>query len=423
MKKLLIFFIAFFLFLNLTFANTWPLSREKQWTIFFDSDSLLSKNVSVEKEILLFKTNSKDLINENPKYIWLDYIKNILKKKGISDSDINNRFVNNAKNIYSTMLYKFENSWYSYNSWSLEVTVQYTLKNNSNNIINDADVWFSALKNEYINDYYIRENTISYDKECDLNNEYKCKWFIDNLFVIYPENKYPKNLSISFWWKKIKTTDNYMIENISNNYDFTNDYSWSSAKNTFLVKKINSFKLSFLPNETKQLIIKYNVALGYIEGRDSSWYYYDFSPIFNWKDSSVKEVDIWVIWDKNHFLNSGLSYFFNNTWYRQEKNNINFVNVKDNIYIAKLYNVKKEQNMNWLQIGFNNIDDIISGQFCWLWALNNDFFCEWDNPIWITDDNWNSHYKTIKKSNNPQNIIIEYIDWSIKEYNIFDILK
>jgi hypothetical protein len=59
-----------------------------------------------------------------------------------------------------------------------------------------------------------------------------------------------------------------------------------------LVKKVQQFKLSFQPNETKKLTIKYNIPMDKQMYNPSKGTSYDFSPIFNWKNGIVKEVEI-----------------------------------------------------------------------------------------------------------------------------------
>jgi hypothetical protein len=49
-----------------------------------------------------------------------------------------------------------------------------------------------------------------------------------------------------------------MLEDINANY-LNNGTGATSAKNTFLMKKVNSFRLSFEPNETKKLTISYKI--------------------------------------------------------------------------------------------------------------------------------------------------------------------
>jgi hypothetical protein len=218
---------------------------------------------------------------------------------------------------------------------------------------------------------------------------------LEKLFLFSSENNYPKNLKITFWWKEINIKDYYMLEDVTNNY-----LSSSQFKST-LIKKVSSFDLSFEPLESKTLKITYSIPLK--EWAIWKFINYDFSPIFNWKNSKLPELELIVVGNNNHILNSSESSFWSD-----------FTNPKNHIYIAKIKNIEKNYKNDILTINFRSLNDLLDNNFCWFWAINTDFFC-WEN--WIVFS-----YKSIEKIDN-QNIRINYIDWSSKDYKIFDVLK
>ena len=85
-KKICITFIITCIFPYYVFANTWPMSESLgSWWLEFDSGSIMAKNVSVEKHILLFKTSKKNLYQSWTKYVGYDFLK---KKLWISQEYI-----------------------------------------------------------------------------------------------------------------------------------------------------------------------------------------------------------------------------------------------------------------------------------------------------------------------------------------------
>lgn len=423
-KSLFIIPILTFSFIWSVFANMWPSSIQRQWTISFNSDSELAKNVSVEKEIIILKVNKNDIYKKDAKYIWYDF----LNSKWITNNYIKNHLICIVDGISYTpqknAFYKIIED-HSF-SWSVDFRIQYFLKNNSDKKIENEKVTFSSLKNEWFNYSFPWESLDPSNFGSGLIYDFsKMQYFI----AMYNENYYPKNINISLWNNKLELKDDYIIDTF---YENDNEYI-KYPKNNMIIKKGYTFNLSLEPNETKTLTITYSIPLNNMTYNHNGvqWINYDFSPIFNWKNWIVKEVDIWVIWDNRHIINSSESYFYSDTltdtgWNLIETP-LNFLNSERNIYITKFYNVDKSKWFDGLNISFNSTSDIISWYFCWLWAINASFFCSDDN--WIGRDyimDWIKYepkYKDIKASKDTENVIIDYKDWTSKEYKIFDLLK
>jgi len=412
MKKLLFIILCYLSFINISFANVNPASVSSQWGITFDKNSELAKNVVVLKEKLIFKLSYKNIVNKNPKYLWYDYIykinNNKLLKKYIENDTYNLSWTIDMEyggdymspktdNPWKIMFYNIPENKFDYDTWSINVTVEYTLKNESNKNINNQHVIFSSLKNNEMNSYYInglRQKSIS-------DND-----ILKKLYHFYSENNYPKNLKVVFWWKEINIKDNYMLEDISNNYYYStweNKFKFKSI----LIKKVNSFHLSFGPLESKTLKITYNIPLKTL--RSTKFMNYDFSPIFKWKNPKLPELEIIVIWNNDNILYSRESSF-----------GLNYTNPMNDIYVAKIKNIEKSPDNNILTISFRNPDDITDYYLCELWGINTDFFC-WENWIQFEQD-WTLAFPPIEKIDN-KNIKITYPDWISKNYKMFDTLK
>jgi starvation-inducible outer membrane lipoprotein len=69
----------------------------------------------------------------------------------------------------------------------VNVTVEYTLKNESDKNINNQQVVFSSLKVNDINDWFITESIEDENEK-----------MLEKLFLFSSENNYPKNLKITF---------------------------------------------------------------------------------------------------------------------------------------------------------------------------------------------------------------------------------
>lgn len=427
MKKFLILIFTFILNFSFVNANSWPTTVEKYWTISFDSWSLLWKNVSVEKEVLLFRYLDESIKKYNPKLIWLDFLyKKWYEKKIIQDNLYNLReysdikcdqelcyFHNktektldkiNSKNTKTLFLSVWGDSRSDEvfnNTWSIETVVEYTLKNNSNIEIKDQKVSFSPVSNLVLN----------YLQWYDFSN-------IDKAYYLYDENYYPQNLKFYLNWVNIPYSVNIFEykKNINGDYDF-----WIGdllPKENIILKNIYTLNLWFKPNETKKFRIIYKTPILQNFYRILGNIQYDFSPIFNWKDWIVKNLYIWLIWDKNHILNSSMS---SSDWY------LKFEEIKKDFYLAKAKNVTKSDKLESLNLFFNSNLSLIEW-VCEMWQVYSNILC------WNENNNYEGLYKYIDNLNSwsiqeilkwkdNYHVIIKFTDWKQKEYKIFDLLK
>lgn len=390
MKKILFVIICCFCFINTSFANVSPASRDSQWSIVFDKDSELAKNISVLKERIILKVSDKNIAKKNPKYIWWEYFYDKYKNKKWLKQYIEDNTIKLQWSVSKTMFYNIE-EYYEY-IWNVNVTVEYTLKNESDKNITNQQVVFSSLKIDDINDQFVTEPIGEYWEN-----------ILKKLYLFSSENNYPKNLKVTFWWKEINIEDDYILEDVTNNYLWSPELKFNST----LIKKVNTFDLSFRPFESKTLKITYSIPLkDYIGAKFMN---YDFSPIFNWKNWKLPELELIVVGNDNYILNSSESSYWSA-----------FTNPKNNIYIAKIKDIEKNDKNDILTINFRSLNDFLDDRFCWFGAINSDFFC-WENWIGLSEDgNWK--YKSIEKID-MQNVRINYIDWSTEDYKIFDLLK
>lgn len=377
MKKILFTFI-FSILIQPAFANMWPiLNSNWAWWLYFSSGNLLSENVSVEKEVLVFKTSDKNIFKKDAKYLWYEYL---MKKLKVSKNFI-------EKNLTTIDNWDEHNNideklWFigvenDYTWWSINIWVRYYLKNNSDKEMKDQKIWFSFFKNTSVN-----ASLIPYS---------------DNIYVLNSENNYPTNFKVYDWNKSLSISNSYMSEEFKN----TNS-SWQILNS---VKKISTFNVSFQPNESKILTITYSIPFK-LKFNGDKYVDYDFSPIFNWKGWNVKNVFIAIFWDDNNILYKSLS-------------NIAFDIVWKNKYVKNLENINKTSNIDNIEIFFSNQKELIERWFCWLWCINSSFFCSEQDNSW----NYFGESITVSASKDPQKIVIKTNDGKLKEYDIFDVLK
>jgi len=403
MKKTFIFILLLFV-PYYSFANMCPCSEWiGSWWFTLLPNSKLKKYVSVEKEILLFKTSNKNIYKNNSQYLWYDYI---INKENITSEFIEKNTIT-SDNFWDIKTDKniaiIEPLEEFYQTWSVDIAVRYYLKNNTDEKIENEKIWFSYRKVNFIQQNLFVGN------------------LSEKIYVLNNENNYPTNFVAFDWKNKLDIKDEYVSEKFDNIY-YTGYLREENKKHKELisVNKISTFNISFKPNETKILTIVYSLPFK-IQFNWPKYIDYDFSPIFNWKDWTVKQLFIAILWDDNNILYSNYTKIDESIIKEHkviEKSKYNFNRVWNNKYIKYIENITQDSNINDIKISFSNQKNIVDIGF-WPFAINSEIF---------NTEIWNNEYlyetiKDILNMENKQKILINFKDWKKKVYDIFELLK
>lgn len=414
MKKIWLIVLWVFILPSYLLANTWPMSESlgSGW-MEFDSGSIMAKNVSVEKHILLFRTSKKDVFKENADYTGYDFLKN---KLGFTQDYVERNTIPDDYLDFqwsgSTIFIRKEQSYLA--SWSVDIAVRYYLKNNSNLTIPKQSIGFSFSKTDAINYHMLSEMGIS-DK---------------NIYILNDENNYPDNFHVYEWTTELPiNNDNFILQNMRGFERNNKQNFWYKSFSS--INKTPLFELSFEPNETKVITITYSLPYK-VPFTWTAYIDYNYSPIFNWEGGVVKNSYIAVIWDDVHIVNNSESYIDTNE--TRGYPHISIWKLWRNIYGIMLYNVSRNSSINNLKIAFSSLDDLIYRACIWMGCLSTNFL-SWNEK----DGQYYSENIEILPSSDPQKAIIKEIknvtydhiwnrksfDYAGKEYemDIFDMLK
>lgn len=423
-----IFLLSIFTTQN-TLANMWPLSGNigAGW-IITETWSLLQENISVEKHFLLFKTSQKNIYDKNLPYSWYDFLEKVtnISAKNIEKNSFSFRdeFWNKLENLehYENLFIKKVQEYSS--TGSIDITVQYHFKNNSQKEINNEKVFFSFWSAEHaqvaIFELYSDENFKN----------------VKQIFILNNENDYPKNFTISDKNNKIPTQEEYILTKMFplSYFETINGSKYWHPIPQYSVDKIATFSLSFKPYEEKVVTVRY--SLPFKQDTFSNYRYidYDYAPILNWKNEKVKKSGILVIGDKNNF------FIPQSSTIDQDKYSWN-----KSLFLKKVWkftfglwleNIQKRLN-NWISVkNLNSRTDFWNMKFMFLniHDLNLNFagksyITYIPKFFWSkikTEKDFEKYYenppKATQSPDNPEKIIIEY-NWEKFEMDFLEILK
>ena len=417
MKKLIpfsLFLLSIFTTQN-TLANMSPSFHFGAGGIIAETWSLLQENISVEKHFLIFQPSDKNIYDKNAPYSWYDFLEKIT---GVSK----NRIEKNSFYSREDFWFKLENLEYYKNLfWKIEQTysitgsvniiTQYHLKNNSEKEIISESVSFSFWDTKNLGGGWPLYEL--YDE--NLKN-------VDHIYFLNNENNYPKNFKVIEKNKLLNTYDNYQVKNWWYwGYTETIDgieYIWGKVPISF-IDKVSTFSLSFKPYEEKIITVSYSIPLKKDVYSNQRYIDYDYFPLTNWKNETIKQSYIAIIGNKDNIpYNLRTSISIDN---REDKSNINLKRLWKFIYWKSFYNVNKNNSLHTIQLAFANIDEVNfifnngAGYFEPLTFFN--FFEKYNIPFDFTNPP-----KATLSPNNPENVIIEY-NWETFEMNFLEILK
>lgn len=347
MKKILIIFLISLFFINITSANTWPGILQKGWLVKFDKNLDISKNVSVEKEILEFRLFEDDS-NEWSKdynYLWDNLIREYLKDKPNKLKFYENNLLNNDYYYWKTSYLadwkqsltdtKFYLVKSPDSSNKVEIKAEYTLKNNSWNNIS-WNVGFSDDIPKYLWWFQI------FEWLRDIN-------FLKKLIVMPQKFNNSSSFQVEFGGEKIEYQNKAKLWKYSWEKLF---YNWIKRKsdfeknlNLYIFSDVKYFNLEFKPYETKKLTVKYIIPLE--SNHIYSQYLYDFSPVFYWKNNTLKSLEVKItseLWDHYEF-----SKKFTTFWEEFELKEWSYYLNKDNLKSRDINNFKLRFNYNYLK--------------------------------------------------------------------------
>ncbi len=417
MKKLIpfsLFLLSIFTTQN-TLANMSPSFHFGAGGIISETWSLLQENISVEKHFLIFQPSNKNLYDKNAPYSWYDFLekitgvsKNIIEKNSFYSRE---DFWFKLENLeyYKNLFWKITQEYST--TGSVNIIAQYHFKNNSEKKIINEKVSFSFWNTKYLAwGWPLYE---LYDE--NLKN-------VDHIYFLNDENNYPKNFKVIEKNKLLNSYDDYQIKDWGKwGYLETIDeiqYIWWQIPISF-IDKVSTFSLSFKPYEEKIITISYSIPLKKDIYWNQRYIDYNYFPLTNWKNETIRESYIAVIGNKKN-IPYDLRTSVNNT---DEKSHINLKKLGKFIYWNVFKNVDKKNSLHTIQLAFANIDELNFFLKNWEWgrieAIN--FFQSFFEKNNIQFD-YENPPKATQSPDNPEKIIIEY-NWEKFEMDFLEILK
>ena len=419
MKKyiyLLLCFIYTLFSIQNTLANMSPSFHFGAGWITTESWSLLQENISVEKHFLIFQPSNKNLYDKNALYSWYDFLekitgvsKNIIKKNSFYSSK---DFWFKLENLdyYKNLFWKVTQEYST--TGSVNIIAQYHFKNNSEKEIKNEKVSFSFWNTKYLAwGWPLYE---LYDE--NLKN-------VDHIYFLNNENNYPKNFKVIEKNKLLNSYDDYQIKDWSKwgyleTIDGIQYIGWQIPIS--FIDKVSTFALSFKPYEEKIITVKYSIPLKKDVYSNQRYVDYDYFPLTNWKNETIKESYIAVIGNKNNIpYNLKTTISIDN---KDDKSNTNLKRLGKFIYWNAFKNVDKKNSPHTIQLAFVNIDELNFLLKNWAGYFESSTFFKSFFEKYNIQFDFQNPPKATQSPNNPEKVIIEY-NWEKLEIDFLEIFK
>lgn len=410
MKKYIYVLVWYFIlfWVQNTLANMWPASSSIGWGgIWVQDNYWINDFISIDKHYLVFQASDKDIYKENAPHTGYEFLE---KLTGISSQSIKNDSfifrdeygydINNLQNKDTLFINKYEK--YA-SSGSVNIIAQYHLNNISDSYLKNQEVYFSLGKVEHVNGSI-------YESWADRGIEN-----IQQIYVLNNQNDYPTNFRLYENGEKKHFTYDFELHSLRSLYiDIIQEIKLNS------VDKRVKFSLSFEPNESKVITVMYSIPYK-VDLNGEKYIDYDYSPIYGWKNGTVKKSTIWIIGNHQNIGYSLNAINSDHQWNNSAKK-LSLQRKHTFTYVSTLTNLHQDDGIKNIKVYFANIDDINRYLREWLRVYQPQYLFEsfFDKTQTLYDET-NPPKVTLSKDN-PEEIIIENNGKYFKEV-FFEFMK